>query len=56
LIQTKRSGAKGNAASLSSHEYGDQQSLPMTDVLNVVHMQGIAKSFPGVVALEGVDF
>src|ERR1051325_7964365 len=28
----------------------------MTDAQNVVKMQGISKSFPGVVALEGVDF
>src|SRR5512138_1226999 len=28
----------------------------MTDVQNIIQMQGIAKSFPGVVALEGVDF
>jgi len=28
----------------------------MTDVQNVVHMLGISKSFPGVVALEDVDF
>lgn len=28
----------------------------MTDVQNVVQMQGIAKSFPGVIALEEVDF
>src|SRR5512136_3047939 len=28
----------------------------MTDVQNIIQMQGIAKSFPGVVALEDVDF
>ncbi|HLO27630.1 MAG TPA: sugar ABC transporter ATP-binding protein [Anaerolineales bacterium] len=28
----------------------------MTDVQNIIQMQGIAKSFPGVVALEEVDF
>jgi galactofuranose transport system ATP-binding protein len=28
----------------------------MTDAQNIVKMQGIAKSFPGVVALEDVDF
>jgi simple sugar transport system ATP-binding protein len=28
----------------------------MTDVQNIVQMQGIGKSFPGVVALEDVDF
>src|SRR6266536_5829352 len=28
----------------------------MTDTQNIVKMQGIAKSFPGVVALEDVDF
>ena len=28
----------------------------MTDPQNIVSMQGISKSFPGVVALEGVDF
>src|SRR5262245_36084945 len=28
----------------------------MTDAQNVVQMQGVAKSFPGVIALEDVDF
>ncbi len=28
----------------------------MTDIQNIVKMQGIAKSFPGVIALENVDF
>src|SRR6266496_387529 len=28
----------------------------MTDIQNIVKMQGIAKSFPGVIALEDVDF
>lgn len=28
----------------------------MTDIPNIVRMQGITKSFPGVIALEGVDF
>src|SRR5512138_3224800 len=28
----------------------------MTDVQNIIQMQGIAKTFPGVIALEDVDF
>src|SRR5512146_2118110 len=28
----------------------------MTDIPNIVKMQGITKSFPGVIALEDVDF
>src|SRR3982750_3891697 len=34
----------------------DLQVTSMTDAENLVALKGIAKAFPGVVALEGVDF
>src|SRR6476661_6420844 len=39
----------------ASHEH-KRQVTNMPDTQSLVTMKGIAKSFPGVVALEGVDF
>jgi simple sugar transport system ATP-binding protein len=49
-----------NVDRFSSHNFqtrrADNEARPMMDVTDILSVKGITKSFPGVLALEGVDF